>query len=73
MVLWWAAAAAMAARRSEPAAAAAYAGFIKQKQNLDSNSTCVILLTGNGLKDITSASKNLLMPDKTINSLNELN
>ena len=58
---------------SEPAAAAAYAGFIKQKQNLDSNSTCVILLTGNGLKDITSASKNLLMPDKTINSLNELN
>ena len=58
---------------SEPAAAAAYAGFIKQKQNLDSNSTCVILLTGNGLKDITSASKNILIPDKTINSLNELN
>ncbi|GIT73109.1 MAG: hypothetical protein Ct9H300mP28_29230 [Pseudomonadota bacterium] len=40
---------------SEPAAAAAYAGFIKQKQYLHSNSTCVVLLTGNGLKDINSA------------------
>jgi len=58
---------------SEPAAAAAYAGFSKQKQNLDSNSTCVVLLTGNGLKDINSASKNIIMPQKTINSLDELN
>ena len=58
---------------SEPAAAAAYAGFSKQKQNLDSNSTCVVLLTGNGLKDINSASKKILKPQKTINSLDELN
>ena len=58
---------------SEPAAAAAYAGFIKQKQYLDSNSTCVVLLTGNGLKDINSASKNIVTPSKTINSLDELN
>ena len=58
---------------SEPAAAAAYAGFIKQKQYLDSNSTCVVLLTGNGLKDINSASKNIVTPSKTINSLHELN
>ena len=58
---------------SEPAAAAAYAGFTKQKQNLDSNSTCVVLLTGNGLKDINSASKKILKPQKTINSLDELN
>ena len=58
---------------SEPAAAAAYAGFIKQKQYLDSNSTCVVLLTGNGLKDINSASKNIVTPSKTINSLYELN
>ena len=58
---------------SEPAAAAAYAGFTKQKQYLDSNSTCVVLLTGNGLKDINSASKNIVTPSKTINSLDELN
>ena len=58
---------------SEPAASAAYAGFLKQKKNLDSNLTCVVLLTGNGLKDINSASKNIVTPSKTINSLNELN
>jgi threonine synthase len=58
---------------SEPAAAAAYAGFLKQKNKLDPNSTCVVLLTGNGLKDITSASKNIVTPSKTINSLDELN
>ena len=58
---------------SEPAAAAAYAGFIKQKQYLDSNSTCVVLLTGKGLKDINSALKNIVIPSKTINSLDELN
>ena len=58
---------------SEPAAAAAYAGFLKQKNKLDPNSTCVVLLTGNGLKDINSASKNIVTPSKTINSLDELN
>ncbi|GIT04506.1 MAG: hypothetical protein CM1200mP28_17650 [Deltaproteobacteria bacterium] len=51
---------------SEPAAAAAYAGFIKQKQNVNSNSTCVVLLTGNGLKDINSASKNIVSPAKPL-------
>ena len=58
---------------SEPAAAAAYAGFLKQKNKLNPNSTCVVLLTGNGLKDINSASKNIVTPSKTINSLDELN
>ena len=58
---------------SEPAAAAAYAGFLKQKKILDPNSTCVVLLTGNGLKDINSALKNIVIPSKTINSLDELN
>ena len=32
----------------------------------------IIALTGNGLKDINSASKNILTPSKTINSLDEL-
>ena len=54
---------------SEPAAAAAYAGFLKQKPILDSSETCVVLLTGNGLKDINSAANNIVIPEKTINSL----
>ena len=57
---------------SEPAAATAYAGFLKQKSSLDSGETCVVLLTGNGLKDTNSAAKNIILPEKTINSLDEI-
>ena len=57
---------------SEPAAATAYAGFLKQKAALDSNETCVVLLTGNGLKDINSATAKIVVPEKSINSLDEL-
>lgn len=49
----------------EPAAAAAYAGFLKHK--LDGqvlrNEQIVVLLTGNGLKDIDTVSKDLRFPD----------
>jgi len=54
---------------SEPASAAAYAGFIKQKKFIEPSETCVVLLTGNGLKDINTASKEIRIPKKTINSL----
>ena len=57
---------------SEPASAAAFAGFLKQQPSLDSSETYVILLTGNGLKDINSAVKNIVIPGKTINSLDEI-
>tara|TARA_B100001996_G_scaffold119735_2_gene90639 strand:- start:104 stop:1231 length:1128 start_codon:yes stop_codon:yes gene_type:complete len=57
---------------SEPAAATAYAGFLKQKAALDSNETCVVLLTGNGLKDINSATSKIVVPEKSVNSLDEL-
>ena len=57
---------------SEPAAATAYAGFLKQEAALDSNETCVVLLTGNGLKDINSATAKIVVPEKSINSLDEL-
>jgi threonine synthase len=57
---------------SEPAAATAYAGFLKQKAALDSSETCVVLLTGNGLKDINSATAKIVVPEKSINSLDEL-
>ncbi len=42
---------------SEPAGAAAAAGFIKLRDRLPKKATYVILLTGNGLKDIASARK----------------
>ena len=57
---------------SEPAAAAAYAGFLNQKRSLDSGETCVVLLTGNGLKDTGSAAKNIIIPEKVVNSLDEI-
>ncbi len=41
----------------EPAAAAAFAGFLKKKEQLPSGARAVILITGNGLKDIQSAMK----------------
>ena len=57
---------------SEPAAATAYAGFLKKKATLDSSETCVVLLTGNGLKDINSATNKISVPKNSINSLDEL-
>ena len=57
---------------SEPASAAAYAGFLKNKKYIDSNETCVVLLTGNGLKDINSAKKKIIIPKTSINSLDEI-
>lgn len=44
---------------TEPAAAAAFAGFLAVKDTLDKESTTVLLVTGNGLKDIDSAQKKL--------------
>jgi len=43
----------------EPAAASAFAGFIKIADQLQENSTNVILLTGHGLKDIVGATNSL--------------
>ena len=42
---------------AEPAAAAAFAGFLAMRDDLDPGSTAVVLLTGNGLKDISAAAK----------------
>ncbi len=56
----------------EPAAAAAFAGFLKEKGALQQNAVCVVLLTGNGLKDIQAASLQVNMPEKAVNSLTEI-
>ena len=57
---------------SEPASAAAFAGFLKQKKFIDQRESCVVLLTGNGLKDINSANKKIIIPETHINSLEDL-
>ena len=49
---------------TEPAGAAAFAGFIKEKKNLQNSASIVILTTGNGLKDIESAMKMTNLQDQ---------
>jgi threonine synthase len=57
---------------SEPAGATAFAGFLKIKAELPSSASIVILATGNGLKDIATASKGITVPDNTIQNLNDI-
>jgi threonine synthase len=47
----------------EPSSAAAAAGFLKTKDYIQRESTVVLLLSGNGLKDIESASKIVDFPE----------
>jgi threonine synthase len=46
----------------EPSSAAAWAGFLKDRANLDPGSTTVVLLTGTGFKDIGAAEKLATLP-----------
>jgi threonine synthase len=46
----------------EPSSAAAWAGFLKDKANLDPGVRIVVLLTGTGFKDTASAEKLVSMP-----------
>ncbi|WP_457575733.1 threonine synthase [Desulfomarina sp.] len=57
---------------TEPAGAASYAGFLKCRHGLDADKTVVILATGNGLKDCESAALAVEIPEKTINSIEEI-
>ncbi|MCD6501789.1 threonine synthase [bacterium] len=57
---------------AEPAAAAAYAGLLSSRDGLDRNAEIVILITGNGLKDIASAEKSIEFPEKTVSNIEEL-
>lgn len=47
---------------AEPAAAAAWAGFLAMRDQIDPKATAVVLITGNGLKDIDSAKKGVVIP-----------
>lgn len=57
---------------SEPAGATAFAGLMKIKAELPSSARIVLLATGNGLKDIATASKGIAVPDLTIQNLHDI-
>jgi len=57
---------------TEPAGAAAFAGFQKKAAELEPESTVVILATGNGLKDISSAALGIRVPEVLIDSVEDI-
>lgn len=59
---------------TEPAGATAYAGLKKalSQNEIDKNSSIVVLTTGSGLKDAATALKGVTAPSKPIKSLSEL-
>lgn len=57
---------------SEPAGATAFAGFMSVKDELDKGSNIVIISTGNGLKDVSSALKGVSAPEQSIRSIQEI-
>lgn len=57
---------------TEPAGATAWAGFLKVAEELDKEASVVILATGNGLKDTTSALKGISMPESSISSIDNI-
>lgn len=57
---------------TEPASAAAFAGFQKAAPRLDPDALVVILTTGNGLKDSTSATLGIQVPKKLIDTVDDI-
>ncbi|PLX70462.1 MAG: threonine synthase [Denitrovibrio sp.] len=56
---------------TEPAGAAAYAGFISETGKIEKDAVVAVLCTGNGLKDVSSASKLMKGKSKMIASVEE--
>lgn len=44
---------------AEPSSSAAFAGWLKVRESIPAGETCVLLITGSGLKDIRSAAQGL--------------
>ncbi len=57
---------------AEPAAATAFAGLLKIKKEISKEDRVIILITGNGLKDIKSATLNITIPQKHIKNIDDL-
>lgn len=57
---------------TEPAGAAAFAGLKKTIEQFEPDSVIVVLTTGNGLKDIGSATRGITLPETSINTIEEI-
>jgi threonine synthase len=57
---------------AEPAGAASFAGLLSSRHDIPKDAVVVILVTGNGLKDIDAAMKNLTLPGEPISSLEDI-
>jgi len=57
---------------TEPAGAAAWAGIRKCREEISPDETVVVLTTGIGLKDTTTALKGIQMPENTINTIEDI-
>ena len=57
---------------TEPAGSTAWAGFKKAAGEIEKDAIVVIMATGNGLKDTTSALKGINMPAKSIKTIDEI-
>ncbi|NNK95040.1 MAG: threonine synthase [Desulfobacterales bacterium] len=57
---------------TEPASAAAFAGFQKAAPRLDPDALVVVLTTGNGLKDSTSATLGIQVPKTLIDTVDDI-
>lgn len=44
---------------AEPSSSVALAGWLKVRQSIPAGETCVLLITGSGLKDVASAARGL--------------
>lgn len=44
---------------AEPSSSAAFAGWLKARKSIPAAATCVLLITGSGLKDVAAAAKGL--------------
>jgi len=58
---------------TEPAGAAAFAGFLDARSRLPEGTVAVVLATGNGLKDTAAAGRGVVIPEKVITRLDDVN
>jgi threonine synthase len=57
---------------AEPSAAASLAGFLSCQADIPADATVVLLVTGNGLKDIDAAMRLVSLPERAIASVDEI-
>lgn len=57
---------------TEPAGAASFAGFQKMHGQIDPDQLVVVLTTGNGLKDSSSAARGIAVPEQLIDTIEDI-